>query len=315
MERDNHAGLENSSLETCMEHSDYPLLFRITDEGAITAQSRYLALVKIEFSVLILAAILSSIRPGTGAWSTCLFAATPVLLFVALIARVLTELVGFDKKWFSRRAIAESVKGLTWRYMTRAKPYDGDPNSEEIDKEFLKDLREIRDSQLEGAKELGKQITSGDDITQPMRDIRGMPFDERKSRYNRERVVDQKEWYSKKAISNARSRAFWFWSSIILEGIAVVLAFLLTHKPPLPFNPVAILIAVVAVVIAWTQIRKHRELSQSYSLVVLELGQISAMYVHVDSEPKLSDYVENAEEVISKEHTMWLAKRETRIGT
>ena len=294
-----------------MEHSDYPLLFQITDRGGTTAQTRYLALVKVEFSVLILAAILSSLRLGTGVWWTCLSATTPVLLFVALIARLLTELVGFDKKWFSRRTIAESVKGVTWKYMTRAKPYHGDPNSEKVDMEFLKDLRGIRDSQLEGAKELGKQTTSGDDITQGMRDIRGMPFDERKSRYNQERILGQSAWYSKKAKSNAAGRAIWFWSSIILEGIAVVLAFLLSDKSPLPFNPVAMLVAIVAVVIAWTQIRKHRELSQSYSLVVLELGQISAMYVHVDNEEKLSDYVENAEEVISKEHTMWLAKRES----
>ena len=219
-----------------MEHSGYPLLFQITDKGAITAQSRYLALVKVEFSVLILAAILSSIRLGTDVWSTCLAVATPVLLFVALIARVLTELIGFDKKWFSRRAIAESVKDVTWRYVTRAKPYHGDSNSEEIDKEFLKNLREIRDSHLEGAKEPGKQITSGDDITQPMRDIRAMSLDQRKSRYHQERVVDQQEWYAKSIVINNKPKFNVDNTAIYINYDSVYIDFSITLDKDITFS-------------------------------------------------------------------------------
>jgi len=293
-----------------MENSDYPLMFQIADEGSISAQKQYLRMIKLEFSVLILAAIFSNIEVTQQVWTKILFTTTPVLLFIALIARLLTELIGFDKKWFSCRAIAESVKNVTWRYMARAKPYNDKLISEETDREFLKDIKEIRNNQLEGAKQLGKQRIDGNDITQHMRAIRSRSFDERKFYYNKERVIDQKEWYSKKAKMNEKNRSFWFWSSLVVEGIAVILAFLLVTIPSLPVNPVGILITVVAVIVAWTQFKKHRELSQSYGLVVQELGQISSMYVHVDNEEKLSDYVENAEHVISKEHAMWLAKRE-----
>ena len=293
-----------------MENSDYPLLFQVADKGSISAQRYYLRLIKLELFVLILATIFSSIQVNQQIWTTIFPVITPVSLFIALIARLLTELIGFDKKWFSCRAIAESVKSVTWRYMTQAKPYNGQPDSDKIDREFLKNLKEIRNSQLEGAKKLGKQTISGNDVTQHMRAVRSKSFNERKSYYNKERVIDQKKWYSTKANINEKNRALFFWSSLVLEIIAVILAFLLLHIPSLPINPIAILIIIVATVTVWTQIKKHRELSQSYGLVVQELGQISSMYVHVDNEDKLSDYVQNVEDVISKEHTMWLAKRE-----
>lgn len=231
-------------------------------------------------------------------------------LLIALIARLLTGFIGFDKKWFGCRAIAESVKSVTWRYMTQAKPYNGQSDSEKIDREFLKNLKEIRDSQIEGAKKLAKQAISGNDVTQHMRALRSKPFNERKSYYNKERVLDQQKWYSTKASVNEKKRAIFFWSSLVLEITAVILAFLFLNVPSIPINPIAILIIIVATITVWTQIKKHRELSQSYALVVQELGQISSMYVHIDNEDKLSNYVRNVEDVISKEHTMWLAKRE-----
>lgn len=293
-----------------MNNSDYPLLFQVADKGSANAQIYYLRLVKLELFVLILAAIFSSIQVNQEILTNIFSVITPVSLFIALIARLLTELIGFDKKWFGCRAIAESVKSVTWRYMTQTKPYNDQPDSEKIDREFLKDLKEIRNSQLEGAKKLGKQAISGNDVTQHMRSVRNKPFNERKCYYNKERVLDQKKWYSMKANMNERNRSISFWTSVLLEISAIILAFLFLNIPSLPINPIAILIIIVATITVWTQIKKHRELSQSYTLVVQELGQISSMYVHVDNEDKLSDYVQNVEDVISKEHTMWLAKRE-----
>ncbi len=293
-----------------MNNSGYPLLFQVADKGSITAQRYYLRLVRLEFFVLILATIFSSLRLDQQIWTNIFSVIIPISLLIALIARVLTELIGFDKKWFGCRAIAESVKSVTWRYITQAKPYNGQSDSEKIDREFLKDLKEIRDSQIEGAKKLGKQAVSGNDVTQHMRSLRSKTFNERKSYYNKERVLNQKEWYRTKANANERNRSISFWSSVVLEISAVILAFLFLNIPSLPINPIAILIIIVATIIVWTQIKKHRELSQSYALVVQELGQISSMYVHVHNEEKLSDYVQNVEDVISKEHTMWLAKRE-----
>lgn len=143
-----------------------------------------------------------------------------------------------------------------------------------------------------------------------MRIIREKGLEERKKIYNKERVVDQKDWYRSKAHTNEENREKWFWGSVLIEGAAVLLAFLLIHKEEMAINPVGILITIAAVVVAWSETKRHRELSQSYSLVVQELGQISSMFVHIIDDESLSKYVDDTEEVISKEHKMWLAKRE-----
>lgn len=292
-----------------MKTCDYPLLYQISDKGSVQAQKKHLNMIKVQFLMLILAAVLSNIEVGQSLWTRILSRGTSVLLFVALILRIVTERIGFDKKWFVSRAIAESVKNITWRYMTRTAPYEGEPNSEEIDRQFLSDIEEIHDRHLEGAQHPANQTTLGSDITQHMRDVRSMSLAQRRCCYNEERVKDQKQWYSRKARMNEKSRSLWFWSSLGVESVAVVLAFLLADTSPFLINPVWILITVAPIIVAWTHIKRHRELSQSYSVVAHELARISAMYLHVDSEEKLSDYVANTENVISKEHTRWLVRR------
>ena len=96
----------------------------------------------------------------------------------------------------------------------------------------------------------------------------------------------------------------------MIEGVAVIIAFLLPYNDALMINPVGVLIAIVAVTIAWSETKRHRELAQSYTLVVQELSQLSPMILHVKSGGELSTYVDDAEDVISKEHKMWLAKRD-----
>jgi len=292
-----------------MENSKYPALFQATDKGSIDAQSTYLLLIKVEFVCLISAAVFSSIQISWQAWLTAFYAISAISLFIALIARLIAKFGGFEDKWFNCRAIAESVKSVTWRYMMRVEPYEGDPKSKEVDKEFLKDIREIRDNQLRGAKEAGRYTVSGDDITEHMREIRSESFQDRLTYYNEERVEDQKKWYSKKAETKEDNGSNWFWFSLFVEAVAVILAFLWIIVPSSPVHPIGFLPTIAAVIISWTQVKKYKEVSQLYSLTVQDLRQVKSTFIHVNSKDEFSDYVEDVENIISKEHTVWLAKR------
>lgn len=293
-----------------MEDSDYPQLFQISDKGSKEAQKRYLCLVKVELTVIILAAISSNININYLKFEKILYSATAIFLFFALIARIFKELIGYDKQWFNCRAIAESVKSITWKYMIQAKPYQDSMTPEELDGKFIEDLKQIRAKKLAAAKKLGKQNITGSEITQKMRDVRNESFNERKSFYLEDRLENQKKWYSEKTKINKTKETSYFWISLSIEAVAVILAFLFLSIPSIKINPVGILITIVAVIIAWSQIKKHRELSQSYCLVAQELGQISSMYIHINNEEKLSNFVEETECVISKEHNLWLYRRE-----
>lgn len=157
---------------------------------------------------------------------------------------------------------------------------------------------------------LGKEISPGKDITEYMRECREKSLNDRKSLYNQERVEDQKEWYCNKARGNQDSKNVCYWWSVILEGLAVIIAYRMIGQEIINFNITGILITLVAVIVVWTQTKRHSELSQSYSLVAQDLSRISSTYFNIDNEDKFSGFVDEVEEEISKEHTMWLARRE-----
>jgi hypothetical protein len=54
------------------------------------------------------------------------------------------------------------------------------------------------------------------------------------------------------------------------------------------------------------QVKKHQDLSQSYALAAQELGSVESLALHVTSDELLSKFVSQAEDVISREHTLWV---------
>lgn len=60
---------------------------------------------------------------------------------------------------------------------------------------------------------------------------------------------------------------------------------------------------------AWTQLGRNDELRLSYAIANQELLSIKALAAVVDSEQELAKLVRDGEGAISREHTMWIAKR------
>ena len=61
-------------------------------------------------------------------------------------------------------------------------------------------------------------------------------------------------------------------------------------------------------VVAWVQVRQHRVLAQSYSIASQELGLARERLIAVADEDGWALEVSDAEDAISREHTMWLAR-------
>jgi hypothetical protein len=60
------------------------------------------------------------------------------------------------------------------------------------------------------------------------------------------------------------------------------------------------------------QVKKYQETAQSYSVTSQELGFIEALARTVSTEEQFSLFVENAEFAISREHTLWIARRTSK---
>ena len=103
-------------MDTRVSVNTYPALFRSADTAANNKQKRYLALLRAEYATLLLASILSS----------NLFSDTTSLLLYAIIFLASVTLLLLRTKlkpeqdWYRCRALAESVKTLTWRGKLRS---------------------------------------------------------------------------------------------------------------------------------------------------------------------------------------------------
>jgi hypothetical protein len=58
------------------------------------------------------------------------------------------------------------------------------------------------------------------------------------------------------------------------------------------------------------KIRNFQDLTYSYSLTAQELSNIKEQRKNVSSEIDLDNFVDDAESAISREHTMWFARRD-----
>jgi hypothetical protein len=65
----------------------------------------------------------------------------------------------------------------------------------------------------------------------------------------------------------------------------------------------------VSAIAAWTRFRRHDELSKSYSLAAQELAFLRAEVEDATHERAFRKAVDATESAISREHTMWMAKR------
>jgi anti-sigma-K factor RskA len=66
---------------------------------------------------------------------------------------------------------------------------------------------------------------------------------------------------------------------------------------------------------AWSQMKRNDELAQSYALAAQELEEIETLTKNQASEKAFSQLVEQAENSISREHTLWCARRDVRLST
>jgi hypothetical protein len=206
--------------------------------------------------------------------------------------------------WYEGRAAAESAKTLAWRYMVRAEPFELD--TPDVDQQFLAQtyslLQDLRSPSLGTAEPDAHQISD------KMRQVRALDFDERRQVYLADRIADQQRWYAEKARWNDRRARGWVLVSIVLE-VAGLIGGALKAFGWISFDLLGILAASAAGVAAWIEAKQHRNLATAYGIASRELASIATELPTLNSEERWAAYVGQAEEAISREHTLWRASR------
>jgi hypothetical protein len=131
---------------------------------------------------------------------------------------------------------------------------------------------------------------------------------DRRAAYQRDRIEDQRIWYSRKAQWNQSRLVAWSFGLLIVQTLGVV-GGVLYGTGTINIDVLGVTAAIAAAAVAWLQVKQHSTLTQSYSQAAHELSMIRSMIPMVHSE-SVARFVDNAETAISREHTAWRAKRE-----
>ena len=294
-----------------MNHSDYPCSFKTSDKASLSCQKNHIIFSVIHFGLLILAALFSSFifDVSSNLYKMSVWGII-ITLLLALTLKFVMKIAGWDKQWYDLRAVAESMKTVTWRYLIGAKPFGLEHKQDEIDRKFVEEVNSIIKSRpsIQGA--MSTCLASGKQISDRMREIRKITdIEEKKKIYLKGRVEDQKNWYSNKAKYNGLREQLWFTLIIIVEVLAIFLAFYMLNAKSNIFNPIGVITTLAGIFVAWTETKRFRELSQSYTLAAQELASAASLIENVHDQASLAIYVDDTENAISREHTMWCAKR------
>lgn len=290
------------------EMFSYPALYRSAGRLSATSQTSYMRLVRGEYGLLILAAILSldlSRKP--------LYFVAYALVFLASLAVLIARTWNKpEQDWYKGRALAESIKTSCWRYCMRAEPF-GDADDVVVRRaEFRNHLRAI----LEANRHIGDRIppdeAASDQITVTMEKTRALPFDERKAFYQINRIREQRGWYARKASANKKASGAWMIAGILTYCLAIALVLLRIAYPQQEIWPIEPIIVAASSIVGWTQVKKFNELASSYTLAAHEIGIIQGRVQEIATEADFSDFVNESEQAFSREHTQWVARQQAQ---
>ena len=299
-----------------MSDDGYPGLYRYADSASLNAQRTYLHLHELYLGSLVLgSAVGAAATLETSTLNTWLFTTMAIVLALGLLILWITRARQDDRIWFDGRAVAESAKTATWRFMMKAPPFREDNGADE---RFISQLKEIRGARPHVGKHMATvQDANALSITDFMREKRADTLENKREFYVSDRLADQRSWYARKAKLNATSSARWFWIVAGLQLAAVFFAVVQVVYNGLGANIAPVITTCAAAFAAWGLMRGYDELAQSYGLAAQELEDLQSLASSQAAVEDFVQFIEKAENSISREHTMWCVRRDvplTRSG-
>ena len=284
-----------------MKEQDYPALYRDADSLSLKSQKHFFKFLKIHICALVASAILSIFNSNY--WWLAIAQCVAFLFTLSCSIYLFKERP--DRDWYAGRALAESIKTLTWRYICRAEPFQ---DNEMAQAEFRNKLKQIYKQNKSICQKFIEHLGESQ-TTDKMNEIRELPLQERIDFYKQYRIQEQLLWYQKKSKLNTEKASLFFWLLIAANFIALILSIFKIKYGDLVL-PIDVMIAIAGGLLSWIQAKRFTELSASYALTAREIGFINEQFATIDSEDNFSKFIGDAENAFSREHTQWAARRD-----
>jgi hypothetical protein len=280
-----------------LQDDDLPALFTAADTASMHGQREYVHGVRLRLLLAVVAAGLALVTWKTAAVAVAVVFAAMLLIDLRLRARRPEEV------WYDGRAVAESAKSLAWRYSVAGLPFAiGD--EAEVERRFVGEserlLEDVQTREVVGA--------ARPEVTEAMRGLRGSDLEVRRAAYLAGRVGAQQEWYASRAALN-EARARWWRAALVGVEVVGVLVALGRVAGIFDIDFAGLLATMVAAGAAWSGMRQHSTLARAYTFAAAELVIARGRLAAVSDEESWAREVNDAEEAVSREHTMWRASR------
>ena len=291
--------------ENEMNYNDYPALYIAADKASLNAQNKLLFNYRLKILFLLLGVVLAAQTIMLEFFSIISALVFLLLLFIYVFSYVQKH----QDKWYRTRALAESIKTATWRFMMSSEPFNKESKESNLDSfrqllfELLKENKILGDC-------LGGGVAAKDQVTDFMLQMHKNDYQEKHNFYLKHRIDEQRVWYGKKFSDNKEASKFWFVTICFLYGTSIFFLLLRIKFPTLTYLPVEILSLVASGLIGWTQLRRFDELASAYGLTAHEIGVIKARFSEVRNQNELGIFVSDAENAFSREHIQWAARRD-----
>lgn len=232
----------------------------------------------------------------------------PWAIAIGFLVALICELLGLSWRpevaWYDCRALAESVKSVSWRFAVGATPFDITLSTEDAVDLFERRCLDAIDN-LRQAERAGWPSPR---VTQMMIVLRGSSFEVRRRTYLDARTRRQREWYGTRARQNRR------WATglrcTLLSGEALSVAWALSRIWAGWSSDIAgLLAAIIAAAAAWLGFRQFDDRAAAYALADRELQTQLAELPRVAA-LQWAARAAAAEEAISREHVMWVSTRQ-----
>ncbi|AFM12143.1 DUF4231 domain-containing protein [Turneriella parva] len=281
---------------------EYPSLYSSADKLSNRTQALYKRIFKWHTVCLVAFCIIFS-----------MFKEIPVGKIISailiLISFVLNIFLTFDDKntvWYTARALAESVKTMTWRFVMRAEPFDNN-NAQVL---FTRHLGDLLKQNQNVSQQMLTELDQHAVISESMKTLRSATLAHRKSFYLNNRIKEQLNWYSEKARLNRRGSKFWYGLFFLNHLILIVCFFFYLIIPSLHTLIIDTAPTIAGAILSWLQIQRYRDLTSAYNLTANEITLIRGAIYDVKTQEQFSLFVSDAESAFSREHTQWAARKD-----
>ena len=284
----------------------YPAPYQVADNQSILGQKHYKNLFLLEIGILLLAAIASLFPIGQA--SKLLPILLSILFLSELIIRWYIHRSSLQDNWYHGRAIAESIKTMTWKFAMRPYPDASPQGMEREQQQFNADLLEVVNVWNKVSKE-GIEITGQHFISKNLLAIKSLPdWTKKRDYYHASRILNQQAWYDGRAKKNNRLSNLYYYliMACYLVALACSIYFIID---PEAFNLTSIFAVVASAILGWTQLNDYKDLKNAYSLAKNEIDGIIQQMANT-TEANFYQHVEDIENAFSREHTIWIARKD-----